>query len=149
MADVFSRKKRSEIMSKIRGTDTGPEKAVRKILFSKGYRFRTNVKGLPGTPDIVLKKWKTVIFVNGCFWHGHSARECRNATIPKTNRSFWVEKISGNKKRDHLNERRLRKLGWHVLRIWECQVKKGSFDSLLKRLEKIKNEAIFHTTEQR
>ena len=100
MSDIFSQTKRSDIMSKISSKDTKPEILVRKFLFSKGFRYRINVKTLPGKPDIVLPKYKTIIFVNGCFWHGHN---CKKGKLPSSNTDFWKEKISNNKSRDAKN----------------------------------------------
>ena len=120
MSDIYSKRKRSEIMSKISGTETKPEILVRKYLFSKGFRYRKNDKRLPGKPDIVLPKYKTVIFVNGCFWHGH---HCRAGKLPETNKEFWKSKINSNIERDKRNQRELRKLGWKVIVIWQCELK--------------------------
>lgn len=118
--DIFSKNKRSQIMSKIRSSGTKPEILVKKYLFSNGYRFRKNVKSLPGKPDIVLPKYKTVIFVHGCFWHGH--KNCRRTALPSTRKSFWKNKIAGNIKRDAQNIKILKKLGWQVLIIWQCKL---------------------------
>lgn len=106
-------------MASIRGKNTKPEMIVRKYLFAHGFRYRVNVKKLPGTPDIVLKKYHTVIFVNGCFWHGHEG--CYK--LPTTNSDFWKNKIEHNQKRDLANRIKLRNMGWHVIQIWECQLK--------------------------
>jgi DNA mismatch endonuclease, patch repair protein len=122
MTDVFSKEKRSQIMSSIQATETKPEILIRKYLFSKGFRFRKNVKSLPGSPDIVLAKYKTVIFVHGCFWHGHE--NCKDATLPKSNKKYWLPKISTNKRRDQRKKRELKKLGWTVITIWECSLKR-------------------------
>lgn len=111
-------------MAAIKGKDTKPEMIVRRYLFSKGLRFRVQVRKLPGNPDIVLPKYKTVIFVNGCFWHGHEG--CKYFRLPKSNVEFWKEKIERNVARDIRNEAELRTLGWRVIRIWECDVKKVS-----------------------
>jgi DNA mismatch endonuclease (patch repair protein) len=124
MSDVFTPKKRSEIMSRIRGKDTEPEIIVRKYLFSKGFRFRKNDQRYPGKPDVVLPKYKTVIFVHGCFWHGHEG--CKYATIPKTNKEYWSLKIQKNRDRDMLNRDKLEKLGFYVMIIWECELKRNS-----------------------
>ena len=107
-------------MSKIRSKDTKPEKIVRSLLFSLGYRFRLHKKDLPGKPDIVLPKYKAVVFVNGCFWHGHE--NCKDAGIPKTNSQFWCNKISKNKERDRRVSKELELAGWKVLVVWECQI---------------------------
>lgn len=132
MSDIFSFQKRSDIMSKIGGKNTKPEILVRKFLFSKGFRYRINVKTLPGKPDIVLPKYKTVIFVNGCFWHGHN---CKKGKLPSSNIDFWREKISNNKSRDDKNSDLLIKLGWKVIIIWQCEISK--IDNRIKILNKL------------
>ena len=109
-------------MSRIRGVNTKPEKYVRSILHRKGFRFSLNKRDLPGKPDIVLKKYKTIINVNGCFWHHHN---CGRYNIPKNNRKFWLNKFKKNKERDKINTRKLRKLGWKVYKVWECDLEKG------------------------
>ena len=109
-------------MAAIKGKDTKPEMIVRKYLFSRGLRFRVQVRKLPGNPDIVLPKYKTVIFVNGCFWHGHEG--CRYFRLPKSNVEFWKEKIERNVARDVRNEAELKALGWRVVRVWECEIKR-------------------------
>lgn len=119
--DPFTAEKRSKIMSHIRGKDTDVEKRVRSLLHSLGYRFRLHVDGLPGKPDIVLPKYASIVFVHGCFWHGHKG--CKRASIPQTNREFWIRKITGNVQRDTRTVRDLRKLGWKVLVIWQCQTR--------------------------
>lgn len=121
MADVMTPEQRSRCMAAIRGKDTKPEMIVRKYLFSRGLRFRVQVRKLPGTPDIVLPKYKTVIFVNGCFWHGHEG--CKYFRLPKSNVEFWKEKIERNIARDAHNVSELKALGWHVFRVWECEIK--------------------------
>lgn len=120
MSDIYSKSKRSDIMSKISGKETKPEILVRKFLFSKGFRFRKNVKNLPGKPDIVLPKYKTAIFVHGCFWHGHS---CKRGTLPKTNHKFWLEKIGKNIERDIRNSSELKETGWNIIVVWQCEIK--------------------------
>ena len=132
MSDIFSSQKRSDIMSKISGKNTKPEILVRKFLFSKGFRYRINVKTLPGKPDIVLPKYKTVIFINGCFWHGHN---CKKGKLPSSNTDFWKEKISNNKSRDDKNSDLLVKLGWKVIIIWQCEISK--IDNRIKILNKL------------
>jgi len=134
MTDIFSRKKRSEIMSKISGKETKPEILVRKHLFANGFRYRKNVKGLAGKPDIVLAKYKTVIFVHGCFWHGHS---CKAGKLPETRKEFWEKKINDNIKRDKRNKSELEKLGWNVMTIWQCELKNNVIRN--KTLEKLIN----------
>ncbi len=118
-------------MSKVRSKNTKPEEIVRKYLFSQGFRYRKNVKKLPGTPDIVLPKYKTVIFVNGCFWHGHN---CPKGKLPETNKEKWRKKIDENKKRDEKNCELLKENGWRVVIVWECELK-----YILKR-EKVLND---------
>lgn len=119
--DVHDKKTRSYNMSRIKGKNTKPEEIVRKYLFSKGFRYRKNDKKLPGTPDIVLPKYKTVIFVNGCFWHGH--KDCRYFVVPKTNTDFWLNKINTNIERDKRKQEALKELGWNVIVVWECELK--------------------------
>ena len=136
MADIYSASKRSDIMSKILSNETKPEILVRKYLFSEGFRYRKNVKGLPGKPDIVLVKYKTVIFVNGCFWHGHN---CKAAKLPKSNTEFWSEKIQTNVERDRRNKREIKKLGFKVITVWQCKlknnkVKEKTFESLVLKI---------------
>jgi len=132
MADVLSKEQRQRCMSHIRSKNTKPEILVRQFLFAQGFRFRLHRKDLPGKPDIVLPKYKAVIFINGCFWHGHS--QCRYATIPKTNRDFWLAKISGNVERDKNIRSQLQFLGWHVIDVWQCELKPKTKDQTLKNL---------------
>jgi DNA mismatch endonuclease (patch repair protein) len=135
MADIFSKEKRSQIMAAITGKETKPEIAVRSFLFSKGFRFRKNVKTLPGTPDIVLPKYKFIILVHGCFWHGH--KNCNKATLPTSNTTFWKEKIQSNLKRDKKVRLALKRSGWTVFTIWECEIKNiASFERTMKKLLK-------------
>ena len=131
--DKFSQKKRSEIMSKISGKETKPEILVRKYLFAKGFRYRINVKTLPGKPDIVLPKYKTVIFINGCFWHGH--KNCKKAALPTTNFNFWKEKIDKNITRDRKNIRDLKKMGYNVIVVWQCTLTIKRRDETLEKLK--------------
>lgn len=128
---------RSYNMSRIKGKNTKPEMLVRKFLFANGYRYRLNVKTLPGKPDIVLPKYKTVIFINGCFWHGHEG--CRYFVIPKTRTEWWIEKITGTQKRDREAENQLNALGWKVIVVWECELKKDALNKTLNQLIKIQN----------
>ena len=132
MADVHSSETRSYNMSRIRNKDTKPEELVRKYLFSKGFRYRKNDVRLPGKPDIVLPKYKAVVFVNGCFWHGHTS--CRYFVWPKNNSKFWREKIIGNIARDQKNYELLRALGWNVFVIWECELKRSVMEKTLDAL---------------
>lgn len=125
--DVFTPEKRSEVMSRIRGRDTKPELALRSMLHRMGYRFTVNGplnRTLPGKPDLVLPKHRTVIFVHGCFWHGHE--HCPAFRMPRSRTEWWTAKISGNTARDLRNENELLKRGWHVVTIWECALKKKS-----------------------
>ena len=137
MADVHSSETRSYNMSRIRNKDTKPEELVRKYLFSKGFRYRKNDARLPGKPDIVLPKYKAVVFVNGCFWHGHTG--CRYFVWPKNNSEFWRGKIIGNIARDQKNYELLRELGWRVFVIWECELKcsvmEKTLDSLINNIK--------------
>jgi len=119
-------------MSQIRSTNTKPEELVRKYLFSRGFRYRKNDKRYPGKPDIVLPKYKTVIFVNGCFWHKHEG--CRYFVWPKSNIEFWEEKITRNVNRDNDNYRMLKEMGWNVLIVWECELKKDVRENSLRVL---------------
>lgn len=130
--DNRSKESRSKNMSNIKSSGTKPEETVRKYLFSQGFRYRKNVKKLLGQPDIVLSKYKTVIFVNGCYWHGHEG--CKYFVMPKTNVEFWKNKIEYNQNRDKENYRKLGELGWNVLLIWECEIRHGDKDKVLKEL---------------
>ena len=132
MADVHTPEQRSFNMSRIRGKNTKPEELVRKYLFAQGFRYRKNDARFPGKPDIVLPKYKTVIFVNGCFWHGHEG--CKYFVWPKSNEQFWRNKIEGNISRDQRNAMLLRDSGWEVIVIWECQLKKDSFSEVMDKL---------------
>lgn len=138
MADVLTPKQRSYNMSQIHGKDTKPEELVRKFLFSQGFRYRKNDARLPGKPDIVLPKYKTVIFVNGCFWHKHEG--CKYFVWPKNNAEFWKEKIEKNAARDEKNYELLEREGWHVVVVWECELRKNKREeSLRKVLAELKN----------
>lgn len=119
--DKLTKEQRHRCMSAIRGKNTKPEMVVRKFLFGRGFRYRLNHPRLPGHPDIVLRKYRTVIFVNGCFWHGHD--NCKYYRLPKTNVDFWRKKVERNKKRDVEEQRQLATMGWHCITIWECQLK--------------------------
>ncbi|MEI3559557.1 MAG: very short patch repair endonuclease [Akkermansia muciniphila] len=120
--DSLTPEQRSHNMAAVKSKNTQPELALRKLLFAQGYRFRIQRKDLPGTPDIVLPKYRTVIFVNGCFWHRHE--NCRYATTPSSNVTFWKKKFEANVKRDTVNYEKLKTLGWNVLIIWGCEMKK-------------------------
>lgn len=132
MADIFDSQKRKEIMSHIKNKNTAPEVKLRSILHRNGFRFSLTRKNLPGTPDIVLPKYKAVIFVNGCFWHGHN---CKRGQRPQTNTEFWNKKIDKNIERDRIDEAKLKELGWRVLVVWECELKKQNQDALLQRIK--------------
>lgn len=119
MADIFTKEKRSDIMSKISGKETKPEILVRKFLFANGFRYRKNDKRYPGKPDIVLPKYKTLIFIHGCFWHGH---DCKRGKLPDTKTDFWRKKIEGNIERDKKNKEKLENSGWNVITIWQCKL---------------------------
>ena len=138
MADKMTKEQRHRCMSRIKGRDTKPEMLVRRYLHSRGYRYRVNVRRLPGTPDIVLRKYKTAIFINGCFWHGHEG--CKYFVLPKSNSQFWQRKIDRNKKRDIEKRIQLRRLGWHTIIIWECQLKPKNRYTTLQALEQTLNK---------
>lgn len=131
MADTHSKEVRSKNMSHIRSTNSKPEEIVRKYLFSKGLRYRKNVRKLPGCPDVVLPKYKTVVFVNGCFWHKH---DCGRFVWPSSNEEYWHQKINRNIERDAVNQHLLAEQGWRVLIIWECQLKKKVAEENLLQL---------------
>jgi DNA mismatch endonuclease (patch repair protein) len=132
MTDVYSKKKRSWIMSQVRDRDTEPELLVRSLIHGMGYRFRLHVRDLPGNPDIVLPRHEKVVFVHGCFWHGHKG--CKRAARPSANKKFWEKKLSGNVERDKKKVRELRKLGWKVLVVWQCELR--NLDKLTAKLER-------------
>lgn len=134
--DIWNKEKRSTVMAKIRSKDTKPELIVRRYLYHHGYRYRKNVKTLPGTPDIVLHKYGIVIFVNGCFWHGH-----KDGHIPRSNILFWRNKIERNKQRDARNKQELLHRGWDIITIWECQLKPSVRKQTLSELEYLINHA--------
>ncbi|MGI6124805.1 MAG: very short patch repair endonuclease [Acetivibrionales bacterium] len=134
MSDIFSKTKRSDIMSKISDKETKPEILVRKYLFAQGFRYRKNVKDLPGKPDVVLPKHKTVVFVNGCFWHGH--KNCKKSALPTSNTQFWEEKISKNIVRDSENTQKLLDMGYKVLTIWQCELTSKTRENSLNKLIK-------------
>ena len=131
MTDVFTPEKRSAVMSRVKNRDTAPEILVRSLLHRMGYRFRLQVKDLPGTPDIVLPKYRSVIFVHGCFWHGHEG--CPRSQRPQANAEFWNEKIGKNMARDEKAQDDLRAIGWRVLIVWQCRTRKT--DELRQTLE--------------
>lgn len=130
--DVHEPEVRSYNMSRIKGKNTKPEMLVRKFLFSKGFRYRLHVKNLPGKPDIVLPKYKTVIFVHGCFWHGHEG--CKYFVVPKTRTEWWLNKIDTNKRNDAKSIALLNKENWKIILLWECDLKTGRIDTTLAKL---------------
>jgi DNA mismatch endonuclease, patch repair protein len=132
MTDVHSKEVRSYNMSKIRGKDTKPELIVRRFLHKNGFRYRLHVKNLPGKPDIVLPRFKTVIFVQGCFWHGHDG--CRYYVVPKTRTEWWLNKINTNKFKDQDVFIKLKELGWTIIEVWECDLKKDKREATLEDL---------------
>ena len=132
MSDVHTKEIRSYNMSMIKGKNTKPELIVRKFLHSRGYRYGLHNKNLPGRPDVVLRKYKTVIFVHGCFWHGH--KSCKYFVIPKTRTKWWINKIEGNKINDRINKYKLKKMGWSIITIWECQLKSTKLKKTLNNL---------------
>lgn len=145
MPDVVSKDTRSRMMSGIRGKNTKPEMELRRALFARGFRYRLHVGSLPGRPDIVLARWRTVVFMHGCFWHGH---ECSYFKLPSTNRGFWEAKIAGNRTNDARNAKALRNLGWRVMTVWECSMRGASesskqqvFSRLAERIRTPKNKA--------
>lgn len=135
MADLFDEQTRSRIMASIKGKDTKPEVLVRKFLFSKGLRFRKNPKNFFGKPDIVLRKYNTIVFINGCFWHAHD--NCNRFSMPKTRVGFWEEKFKKNKSRDKRNIDFHRSSGWNVIVVWECEIIRKEEETLNGLLEQI------------
>jgi len=140
VTDTVSKEVRSRIMSRIRSRDTRPEKAVRSLLHRLGFRFRLHRRNLPGTPDVTLPKWRTCVFVQGCFWHQHSG--CRDGAKPQSNRRFWQKKFARNVERDRAAQARLRELGWNVVVVWECEVRNP--DALSCRLLAIRRPAALY-----
>ena len=134
MPDVMTPQQRHNCMSHIRSKNTKPEQLVRQALWHQGFRYRLHVKDLPGKPDIVLPKYKTAIFINGCFWHGHEG--CKDFVIPKSNTAYWLDKIGKNKARDARDEAALNVAGWKVVTIWESELKKPRFDDTVSSLMK-------------
>ncbi len=130
--DVMTKAQRHRCMAAIHSKNTKPEMWVRRFLFSRGFRYRVNDARLPGHPDLTLRKYRTVIFVNGCFWHGHEG--CGNYRMPKSNVVFWKKKIERNKKRDRDEQRQLARMGWHCITVWECQLKPAVREQTLEAL---------------
>lgn len=131
--DALTKEQRHRNMAAIHSADTKPEVVVRKYLFARGFRYRLNHPRLPGRPDIVLRKYRTCVFVNGCFWHGHEG--CRYFRLPKTNVAFWEAKIARNRQRDKEVQRRLARMGWHCVTVWECELKPARREQTLRSLE--------------
>ena len=129
---------RHDCMASIHSEDTRPEQAVRRELWHRGYRFRKCVRTLPGTPDIVLPKYRTCIFVNGCFWHGHKG--CSKFVMPKTRTEFWVNKIARNQERDLVNIQRLESIGWSAITVWECELGKSCIENTMEKIESMLEE---------
>jgi DNA mismatch endonuclease (patch repair protein) len=139
MADVFTKKQRSQLMSRIRSVNTRPELLLRRYLFSKGFRYRIHQRSLPGNPDLVLKKYSCALFIHGCFWHGHTAKSCTISRMPKSNVEFWRDKFTYNQMRDRKNQKNLKKAGWNIIIVWECQLRgKKKSATLQKLVDKIK-----------
>jgi DNA mismatch endonuclease (patch repair protein) len=132
MSDVHTQAQRHRNMAAIHSVSTKPEVYLRQALWRQGFRYKVNDNRYPGSPDIVLKKYRTAIFVHGCFWHGHNG--CRYYTVPKTNTDFWVAKVARNKERDQEVWRKLEAKGWYVIIVWECQLKKGKLDETVERV---------------
>ena len=133
MSDHLTIEQRHKNMAAVKSKDTKPEMVVRKYLWSRGFRYRVNNPRLPGHPDIVLRKYHTCIFVNGCFWHGHEG--CKYFRMPKTNTEFWERKISRNKERDREEQKKLARMGWHCITVWECELKGERREKTLESLE--------------
>ena len=138
MTDIQTPLQRHNTMSAIRGKNTKPEMIVRRGLWKRGFRYRLNYKRLPGHPDLVLRKYKTCIFINGCFWHGHEG--CKYYTIPKTNTEFWVNKVQRNKERDERVKHELNAMGWNCITVWECELKPAKREATLESLAFTLNE---------
>ena len=134
MPDCLTPQQRHQCMSSNRASSTKPEMKLRKELWKRGFRYRKNDKRLPGTPDVVLPKYRTVIFVHGCFWHGHEG--CKKYVVPKSNTQFWVDKVSRNRERDEKVWRQLEALDWAVVIVWECELEKKNFDATAARVER-------------
>ena len=147
MPDRMTPQQRYKCMSHNRANNTRPELILRRWLWHRGYRFRLNVRRLPGSPDIVLSRYHTAIFVHGCFWHGHNG--CKYYTVPKTNTDFWVAKVARNQERDQDVWRQLEAKGWHVIIVWECQLKKADLEGTIDRVvAEIKHNGEIYDFEQ-
>ena len=147
MADNLTEAQRHYVMSQVHSVSTKPELKLRRFLWHRGFRYRVNDNKLPGKPDIVLPKYRTVIFIHGCFWHGH--KECSKYTIPKTNTEFWVAKVQRNQERDQEVWRKLEAKGWAVIIVWECQLKKAELEDTICRVEEeIRRNGEIYSQEQ-
>jgi DNA mismatch endonuclease (patch repair protein) len=148
VADILTPAQRHSVMSRVHSASTKPELKLRHTLWHLGFRYKVNDKRLPGTPDIVLPKYRTVIFVHGCFWHGH--KECKYYSIPKTNIDFWVSKVSRNKERDQVVWRQLEAKGWFVIVVWECQLKRAKYKETINRVvsEIVKNGESYRISQE-
>jgi DNA mismatch endonuclease (patch repair protein) len=145
MVDIVDSTTRSRMMASIKGRDTSPERLVRSFLHRAGLRFRLHVAGMPGRPDIVLPRWRTVVFVNGCFWHRHTG--CRFATVPATRADFWSSKLAANVARDARQKASLEAAGWNVVVFWECHVKSvGQLDALVRSIRRLQPQGATATT---
>ena len=138
MSDFLTAQQRHKNMAAIHSLDTKPEMIVRRGLWKRGFRYRLNYKRLPGHPDLVLRKYKTCIFINGCFWHGHEG--CKYYTVPKTNTEFWVNKVQRNKERDERVKHELNAMGWNCITVWECELKAAKREATLQSLAFTLNE---------
>lgn len=148
MADRLTPIQRHQVMSRIRSVNTKPELILRHALWHRGFRYRINESRLPGKPDVVMRKYKTVLFIHGCFWHGHEG--CPTIHVPKTNTEFWVAKVARNKERDQEVWRKLEAKGWSVIIVWECQLKKANLDETIDRVaaEIIRNGEAFRAIQE-
>ena len=149
MADVLTPKQRHLNMAAIHSSSTKPEQKLRYTLWHQGFRYRVNDKRLPGKPDLVLPKYHTVVFVHGCFWHGH--KDCKYYTVPKTNTEFWMAKVARNQERDQEVWRKLEAKGWSVIIVWECQLKKANLDETVDRVagEIVRNGEVYRAAQEK
>ena len=143
MSDILTPTQRHKCMSRIHSKATKPEMVVRRWLWAHGYRYRLNVKSVPGKPDIVMRKYRTAIFVNGCFWHGHEG--CSMFVMPKSNTDFWQNKIKNNRERDQRNYRLLAEAGWQVIVIWQCNLTKEKIETTMQSVAVALNEKLIET----
>ena len=148
MPDTLTKEQRHNAMSAIHSSSTKPELKLRRALWRQGFRYRVNDKRLPGRPDVVLPKYRTVVFLHGCFWHGH--KDCKNYTVPKTNTEFWVAKVARNQKRDQEVWRKLEAKGWSVIIVWECELKKAKIEETIDRVaeEIVRNGEVYRATQE-